>query len=295
MKNDIDGLMQINNIDALIVTGSAQHNPAMVYLTGGAYLSEAELIKKVGEKPVLFCTNAEREEAMKTGLDVRSYEKFGMPELLKRVENNYIKAVVLRYKLMLEEMDILSGNVALYGQIDLGAGYVIFSALQRALPKIIFIGHQENDILSQAMMTKDTDEIKRIEGMGKITAEVVSRVSDYLSTQQINNGNLVNRYGEFICIGDIKRMIDVWLVELGAENPHGTIFAIGRDTAIPHNKGNESDVIRTGQPIIFDIYPCERGGGYFYDFTRTWCLGYATDDVFVLYDQVISTYKKIHQ
>ena len=32
------------------------------------------------------------------------------------------------------------------------------------------------------------------------------------------------------------------------------------------------------------------GGGYFYDFTRTWSLGYATDEVQALYDQVKKVY-----
>jgi len=35
MKSDIDSLMQAQNIDALLVVGPAQHNPPMVYLTGG--------------------------------------------------------------------------------------------------------------------------------------------------------------------------------------------------------------------------------------------------------------------
>jgi len=39
-----------------------------------------------------------------------------------------------------------------------------------------------------------------------------------------------------------------------------------------------------------DIFPCEAGGGYFYDFTRTWTLGYAPDEVLKLYEDVKSTY-----
>ena len=54
MKKDIDSLMGADDIDALLVTGSAQHNPAMVYLTGGAHLTKADLIKKRGCDPVLF-------------------------------------------------------------------------------------------------------------------------------------------------------------------------------------------------------------------------------------------------
>jgi Xaa-Pro aminopeptidase len=51
--------------------------------------------------------------------------------------------------------------------------------------------------------------------------------------------------------------------------------------------------LRLGQTIIFDIYPCEAGGGYFYDFTRTWCLGYATDEALALYEDVLNVYRRI--
>ena len=49
MKSDLDAIMQAQNIDALLITGPAQHNPAMVYLTGCGHLTVADLIKKRGE------------------------------------------------------------------------------------------------------------------------------------------------------------------------------------------------------------------------------------------------------
>ena len=49
MKTDLDALMQENDLDAILITGPAQHNPAMVYMTGGGHVSYADLIKKRGE------------------------------------------------------------------------------------------------------------------------------------------------------------------------------------------------------------------------------------------------------
>jgi len=51
--------------------------------------------------------------------------------------------------------------------------------------------------------------------------------------------------------------------------------------------------MRLGQTIVFDIYPAETGGGYFYDFTRTWSLGYATPEAEKLYEQVRAVYNKV--
>jgi Xaa-Pro aminopeptidase len=48
--------------------------------------------------------------------------------------------------------------------------------------------------------------------------------------------------------------------------------------------------IPVGQPIVFDLFPCEIGGGYFYDFTRTWCLGHAPEPVAAAHADVLGAY-----
>ena len=45
-----------------------------------------------------------------------------------------------------------------------------------------------------------------------------------------------------------------------------------------------------GKTIVFDLFPCEMGGGYFYDVTRTWCMGYAPEEVEDLHRQVLLAY-----
>jgi Xaa-Pro aminopeptidase len=87
-------------------------------------------------------------------------------------------------------------------------------------------------------------------------------------------------------LGEVKDKIRLWVAERGAELPDGFIFSIGRDAGVPHSVGNPEDLIRLGQTIVFDIFPAEPGGGYFYDFTRTWSLGYATPEALELYGQV---------
>ena len=104
---------------------------------------------------------------------------------------------------------------------------------------------------------------------------------------------LVDKGGDPVTIGTVKRKIDLWLAERGVENPKGAIFAQGRDAGIPHSSGNPADSLRLGQTIVFDIFPSETGGGYFYDFTRTWCLGYAPDEVRELYEDVLAVYRQI--
>ena len=86
---------------------------------------------------------------------------------------------------------------------------------------------------------------------------------------------LLKADGTPLTVGDVKSRISLWLAERGAEQPEGCIFAIGKDAGVPHSVGNPEDLVRLGRTIVFDIFPSEAGGGYFYDFTRTWTLGYA--------------------
>jgi len=293
MKNDLDALMLEKDLDAILITGPGQHNPDMVYMTGGCNLTNADLIKKRGEQAVLFYSPIERDEAARSGLKTKNLAEYNLTELINQTNGDYLKALVKRYQMMLAELGVTSGKVALYGQSDIGTNYAVFSALQQELPGLSLVGEISNSALMLARMTKDETEIERIRRMGKITTQVVGLVADFITSHSVKHGVMVKPDGVPLTIGDVKRRINLWLAERGAENPEGTIFAIGRDAGVPHSSGNPDDPLKLGQTIVFDIYPCESGGGYFYDFTRTWCLGFAPDDVLTLYETVLSAYNII--
>jgi Xaa-Pro aminopeptidase len=293
MRNDIDALMEEQGVDYLLVTGPAQHNPPMVYLTGGGHLTRADLIKKRGQEPVLFHSSMERDEAAHTGLATRDFDDYRITELLKQTGGDMVKAIVKRYQGMFADLGIEQGRMAVYGNFDAGAAYAIFSTLQQAVPEVTIFGQMDNSLLLQAMSTKDEDEVERIRRMGEITIAVVGDVAEFLTSHSVVNEVLVKPDGQPLTVGNVKRWINLWLTERGVENPHGTIFAIGRDAGIPHSSGTASDQLQLGETIVFDIFPCEAGGGYHYDFTRTWCLGYATDEALAIYEDVSSVYLQI--
>jgi Xaa-Pro aminopeptidase len=293
MKNDLDNLMEKNGLDALIITGTAQHNPAMVYLTGIAHMA-GDLVKKRGSDPVLFYRVMERDEAAKAGLPMKSLQSYDFKELLNQFNGDFVKATAERYKKILTDLGITSGKIALYGKVEMGSSYAIFRALQETMPEITLVGEMsEKSTIMQARLTKGEDEVSRIRQMGKITTAVVSEVADFLTSHHVRDGVLVKADDQPLTIGEVKSRIDLWLAERGADNPEGVIFSIGRDAAVPHSAGTPSDYLRIGQTIVFDIYPCEKGGGYFYDFTRTWCLGSATDEVMNLYEDVLMVFKQM--
>ena len=295
MKSDLDALMKSRSLDALVVFGSAEHNPPMYYFVGGGHVSDALLVKKRGEAPVLFYNDMERGEAAKSGLKTRPFSEFDLAELQKQANGDSSLALAMRFQKILEDFDLTHGRIGVYGQVELSSAFGMMMKVQKLMPDVEFVGEAGMDsIFLKAMETKDDSEVERIRKMGKITTEVVRRVQNLLTNSDVRADEvLLNDDGSPLTIGDVKSKIELWLAELGAENPEGTIFAIGHDAGVPHSTGNPTDLMRLGQTIVFDIFPCERGGGYFYDFTRTWCLGYARPEAQELYDQVYEIYNKL--
>ncbi len=295
MKNEIDELMQKNGVDVLLVTGPAQYNPAMVYLTGGGHITSADYIKKAGQPAVLFHTPMERDEAKKSGLRLESYSQFPNAELMKETGGDRLAAVTLRYQKMLAKLGIEKARVALYGMMESGSMLALIDGLRAAMPGLEFVPQVDGGVLNIAQLTKDESELERIRQMGVVTTTVVGRTADFLTGQRAKDGILVNSAGEPVTIGKVKSLINMWLAELGADNPEGTIFAQGRDAGIPHSSGTASDPMRLGETIVYDIFPCEATGGYWYDLTRTWCLGYAPDAAFKLYEDVKTVYDQVEK
>ncbi len=294
MKSDLISLMEVKGYEAILVTGSGQHNPAMVYMTGGGHMTSADLIFTREGDPVLFHNPMERDEAAATGLKTKNLVEYNWKELMKEAEDDLIKAQALRYRQMFLDCGIEMGKVAVYGLGEIGTSFAVFSILEEIMPGIHIIGESaRSSLMLKAMATKDTDEIERIREMGKITTSVVGKVADYLVSHKVKDEILMKKDGQPLTIGDVKRKINLWLAERSVENPHGTIFAIGHDSGVPHSTGKSQDYIVLGKTIVFDIFPCEAGGGYHYDFTRTWCLGYALEEVQALYEDVLSVYQAI--
>lgn len=295
MKSEVDALMAEAGLDALLVAGAAAHNPNMVYFTGRVHLTNGYLLKLRDQPPILFHRSMERDEAANSGLQTRSLEDF-RPE--PSAQKDPIQTELTTLQSLLADHQV-GGRLAVYGKLEIGQQYEVLQRLQHSSSEgptqaIEVVGEPSSQsVLTRARATKDDDEVEHIREMGKATTAVVGNVADFLSSHSAKDGALINAQGEVLTIGEVKHRINLWLAMRGADNLEGCIFAAGRDAGVPHSSGQDDQPVPLGETIIFDIFPSQAGGGYYYDFTRTWCLGYASDEAQQLYADVFETYKAV--
>lgn len=280
MRDELDALMQARELDAIVVSGRVRGNSPLYYLTNGAALTKAHYIKRCSEEPVLIAAAMEREEAQQAGLPVIVSTRYGYRELLQEHEGDTLATEVAYMQRILEDRGI-RGHVGFYGQRDQGEAYVFLRALNEALPHVNVVGELSgSDLIMEARATKSPAEVERIREVGQRTTAIVSETVNFLKHHQVGDDELLRRDdGSVLTVGDVHAFISRQIALQGLSDPEGFIFATGRDAGIPHSKGTRTKPMRLGESIVFDIFPCEAGGGYFFDMTRTFCLGYAPQAV----------------
>jgi Xaa-Pro aminopeptidase len=297
VKQDIDKMMAERGINAAIVTGAVKGNATMYYMVNGASISHAIVVKKPGEEPVLLCGTMEREEAAASGLTTVDTSKYNYIQMIKDAQGDRLAASVAYYRAIFEEFGV-SGKVAFYGLGDTGRNWELLKALDKAVPDVTVMGEFADGVFLSARATKGPEELARIREVGKKTCEVVRHVADFMAGHKVKGGALVKKDGGKLTIRDCKTEIKLELAKRRLIEEVDTIFAIGRDAGIPHSRGNDADPIELGKTIVFDIFPQEEGGGYFFDMTRTFVLGSASTEIAEAYqtleecfDTVASTLK----
>jgi Xaa-Pro aminopeptidase len=270
MREDLDRLMEERGIDWLFVVGGNGDNPAMHYLLGDAPIGYCSLWKPRGGRAYLFTGPFEREEAKKLPFIAVDTAKYNYHELMVQEPDPLKRAVMFLHRMM-EDVGV-KGRVSLYGRGGVGASYTLYRALDEALPGIRIEPEFENDVIITARETKDADEIDHIRRVGQKSCEVFGEVRGLLGSAEERGGELFHG-GEPLTVGRVKRFITLELFKRGLMEDVGTIFAPGDEGGYPHSHGTDSRQLAVGEPIVYDMFPRELGHGYYFDMTRTWCVG----------------------
>jgi Xaa-Pro aminopeptidase len=284
MRADLDRLMADRNLTALLVLGG-HDNPPRDYLTGGAQITGGLVIKPRGADPVLIVSGMEVEEAAASGLTV--YHD-GDWRLLFRQANGRSESVdAALWARCFAALGITPGTIGVYGVGDINLYLELVRQLEAGLPEYRFNGEIGRTIFDEAAATKDAGELARLRAVAERTAVVLRQTRDFIAGHRAAGDYVVDAAGERLTVGVVRRFVRRALLDHGLEDT-GMIFAQGRDGAFPHSRGTDSDPLRTGEAIVFDLFPREMGGGYHHDVTRTWCIGHAPPAVEATYQQVIA-------
>ncbi|MGD9048153.1 MAG: M24 family metallopeptidase, partial [Anaerolineae bacterium] len=277
MKQDLDHLMQERGLDTLVVAGKMLGNPALYYMVNGAKVGGGFVIQVRGQEPVFVCYPIEREEAAASGLRVVTTNHYGYGELARESPDR-LSAEVELYRRIFADLGV-RGQVGFYGTADRGSAWLVLNRLDEQLEDVEVHGDHDQTPIDLARATKDAAEAERIRQVGQRTAAIVGQTLEFLQSHQVVEEVLVEASGQPLTIGRVHQQIGHFVAEHQLDSPEGFTFSIGRDAGIPHNTGNPMDLVKLGQTIVFDIFPREAGGGYFFDMTRTFCLGYAAPEV----------------
>lgn len=290
MKADLDRLMSARDLQAIIVTGDAEHNPPRDYLTNGAHITGGLVVKKRGSAPVLIVNAMETEEAAKSGLQVLSYYDLNYAEILNKVEGDVSKATIIFWGAVLEQLEVPAGRIGLYGVGSLNNYLEMADRLKSAYTTYEFVGEMGMTLFDEAYVTKGPEEIARIKQVATGTSAVLRETWDFIAGHRAEGETVVKEDGSPLTIGDVKRFVRRALLDHELEDTN-MIFAQGRDGAFPHSRGEAAMALQLGQPIVFDLFPRELGGGYFHDCTRTWSIGYATEETQAVYNTVMQAFQ----
>jgi Xaa-Pro aminopeptidase len=239
------------------------------WLSRGAKVTRGYAIKVVEREPLLVTYPMEREEAKATGLEVRLVHDYigtapstpdGYAELFANILGD-------------------AGSVAFYGNAPIHLYVGIVDALQRRRVRV----HRSNgeDLIQLARKRKEPWEVEAIRSVGARTEEVVDGVRAML-----------REASPALTLGDLKRFVSSEIARLGMIEDHETILSQGRDAGVPHSRGDAAARVEESSPIVLDIFPSDRTNGYFFDLTRTFCIGPIPEELQRMHDQVLEAFTR---
>ena len=140
-------------------------------------------------------------------------------------------------------------------------------------------------LFSGLRRVKTDAEISRIEEAQRAVEEAVSHAVEILEESDISGDGTLEWRGGTLTSEVLRSEIEVELLRRGCSADEGTITAGGAQAADPHERG--SGALRSGEPIIVDVFPRNSGSRYFADMTRTFVKGEPSPELERMYESVL--------
>ena len=255
--------MRDRSIDTIVVPMHEAMHASFRWLTRGAKVTRGYAIKPLDRDPILVTYPMEREEAAATGLAVRIAN--GSPQTAEAYAEFFA--------------NLVSGTVAFFGNVPAHLYLGIVEALEQRGVRVYRSNGE--DLIQLARKRKEEWEIDAIRSVGERTEQVVDGVRAMLRAWRPG-----------MKIGELKDFVSSEIARLGMIEDHETILSQGREAGVPHSRGDARADVRPSVPIVLDIFPADKSSGYFFDLTRTFCVGPIPDALRDLHEQVFDAFTK---
>ena len=277
--------MRSRGISAVIVPMHEAQHAAFRWISRGAKVTRGYAIKLVDQPPLLLAYPMERDEASATGLKTRLIHEFGYDAIFKAAANP-IEAYATFFDAVLRKLG--SGQlIAFVGNLP----FHLYHGVAEKMEERGWTVYRSGDDLTQlARKRKESWEIETIASVGTRTEAVVDRVRRILRQCVVERDHVLCQ-GEVLRLGHLKQVVSSEISRLGMVEDHETILSQGRDAGIPHSRGDSAAVVRPSVPIVLDIFPSDRDSGYFFDLTRTFCVGPIPAELQRVHGDVLAAYQ----
>lgn len=289
MKSDLLRLLNERNIDILWVAGATHECPDIYYLADGQPFTQAWIIVRRGYETLLVHGAMERESAARSGCRAIDFSSLGAEELSR----GFTDPLALRLELFsrLAGRENLRGRMAVHGVMDPGDAHALLSELPRRVEGIEVV-RDTPSLIQEARITKDENEIARMKHVAADSLYALDAALNVLRSGHLENGLLLDEHGRGITVGRVRAEISARLAERSLQETHETILSIGREAGIPHASSDPDTVFNAGRTVVLDLFPCSRGGGYYFDITRSFGIGYLPDEEMRLWECVLQAQEK---
>lgn len=279
MHNDLDQLMEMYEVDALLSDGNAFQNPDIYWLTGFRSSDIITYLKNKGEEPVVASAFLTIDRVKKQSFITHTYDQTEL----------YLQ-ILRENKKILENQDRLFDDLlkSKFSGDILGISADFPADLLVMLQQMGYKLKVVRDLVQEARAIKSSQEIKTIKKAGVATTKAISQVVDMIKDSDIGPNKTLIYNGESLTVGKVKLALEHFLLDRGAEFSEDAIIAVGRKAFDWHYLGEQNDRLKADVPIIMDVFPRLKQERYIADITRTIIKGSVSRRVQEMFNAVIA-------
>jgi Xaa-Pro aminopeptidase len=256
-----------------VILARTSRDPFLAPFTGPVRLTESFLVMPRNGAPRLaYLTPMDRREARASGLTLLTPEALDVERWNRDgAQPHQLLANVLSRALFL--CGLAPGRLALAGCVEAGRLHGACELL--AAEGWSFVPGEPAVVLLRKRKTPPQVEALRRVAAGTVAA--FRAAAELLAGAGVRDlgpaGGELWHGGEPFTVARLRRAVRRVLSDHGLEEPEGSIIAPAEEGTVPHTSGTPGRVLRPGESLVVDLFPCDRRGAPFADCTRTFCVG----------------------